>query len=118
MFSVDRNQLLSRRPRPHLDVQLAQLLHLVRAPVSAGRFRFIHFAERETDVDEHVIAILHLGRVLEADLFHDSAKICFAHPHAVASVLISMSFPGIARHMFCLPFARSPNLADRHSVTD
>jgi hypothetical protein len=35
-----------------------------------------------------------------------------------ASVLISISFPGIARHIFFLLYRRRDHLADRHSVTD
>jgi hypothetical protein len=56
-------------------------------------------------MDENIIALLHLGRVLKADLFHNSAKVRFAHRTPLASVLVSMSFPGIARHMIRLLFA-------------
>ncbi|MGI8889978.1 MAG: hypothetical protein ACR2G0_04240 [Chthoniobacterales bacterium] len=36
----------------------------------------------------------------------------------LASVLISMSFPGIARHILSLLFAWAGDLTDRHTVTE
>ena len=86
IFAVNRNRRLYRRSViGHIrDLQLGQLLHLFERLVSASRFRFVHFAQRETDMDQNIIAHLHLGRVLRQTCFTMPPKVRFAHPHAVA----------------------------------
>ena len=98
-------ELLSRF-QPRIDVgnvQFSQLLHSFERLVSLRRLRFVHFAERKTDMDQNIIADLHLGRVLETNLLHNSAKVRSAHPDAVSVGAGLNEFPGYRRDTCFVP---------------
>ena len=40
---------------------------------------FIDLADGKTDVDDRVIADLNVRQICQADIFHDAAKVDFAH---------------------------------------
>ena len=66
-----------------VQLQLFQFIHLPQEGEHLLRLLFVDHRQGKADVDEDVLAHLHLGHVVEADPFRDAAEIDFAHEHVV-----------------------------------
>ena len=66
--------------------ELVELVHLFEELEDALRLGLVDARQGEADVDEHVLADLHLGHVLQADALADAAEIDLAHEHVVLAV--------------------------------
>ncbi len=66
--------------------KLIELLHLREQRVGARGDVLIDLAQRESDMDQHVVAGFDLRRIFEADLLDDAAEVGLAHSHTLRTL--------------------------------